>query len=70
MPDKILKLVTFSWRSQLKAFIRNLKQLFLGLLGIICVLITVLFSGLVIYAIYYVVSWVMWNLRIFDLLAR
>jgi uncharacterized membrane-anchored protein len=56
MPNRILKCVTFSWRSQLKAFIHNLKQLFLGFVGIICVLITVLFAGLVIYSIYYVVS--------------
>jgi len=55
-PDKFSKIVIFSWRSPLKAFIQNLKELFLGLVGITGVLITVLFAGLVVYAIVYVVS--------------
>ena len=55
-PDEFLKTIIFSWRSLIKGFIQNLKELFLGLVGITGVLITVLFAGLVIYAIVYVVS--------------
>ncbi len=54
--DKFLKIVIFSWRTPMKAFIQNLKELLLGLVGITGVLITVLFAGLVVYAIIYVVS--------------
>ncbi len=40
----------------MKAFIQNLKELLLGLVGITGVLLTGLFAGLVVYAIVYVVS--------------
>ncbi len=54
--DNFFKTVIFPCRSSIRGFIHNLKELFLGLVGIAGVLLTILFAGLVIYAIVYIIS--------------